>query len=110
MENLRKYKDNPTQEEIIEFNRKENRTNERREYYNSLQKQESEMVDHPIHYGGEDNPYESIKVIEAWELGFNLGNAVKYISRAGKKEDILEDLKKSSWYINREIKKLKNER
>jgi hypothetical protein len=87
---------NPTQEEIIEFNRQESKKTER--------------VDHPTHYGGEDNPYEAIKVIEAWKLGFNLGNAIKYISRAGKKEDILEDLEKSNWYINREIKKLKNER
>jgi hypothetical protein len=62
-----------------------------------------ETVNHPAHYGGEGNPYEAIKVIEAWELGFNLGNAVKYISRAGKKGDRLEDLKKAAWYLNREI-------
>ena len=42
-----------------------------------------EMVNHPNHYGGEDNIYEAIKVIDAWELGFSLGNTVKYISRAG---------------------------
>ena len=83
----------PTQADIIEFNIKENKKNE--------------MVDHPNHYGGEDNPYEVIKVIEAWDLGFNLGNAVKYLARAGKKENRLEDLKKSNWYIDREIKKLK---
>ena len=70
----------------------------------------NKMVDHPNHYGGEDNTYEAIKVIEAWDLGFNLGNTIKYVSRAGKKIDILEDLEKASWYINREIKKLKNER
>lgn len=62
-----------------------------------------EMVDHPAHYGGADNPYEAIKVIEAWDLGFCLGNAVKYISRAGKKGDALEDLKKARWYLEREI-------
>lgn len=45
----------------------------------------SNNIDHPDHYGGKDNPYEAIKVIEAWDLGFCLGNAVKYISRAGKK-------------------------
>ena len=46
-----------------------------------------EAVDHPAHYGGENNPYEAIKVIEAWGLDedFYLGNAVKYIARAGKK-------------------------
>ena len=62
-----------------------------------------EAVDHPSHYGGADNPYEVIKVIEAWGLGFNLGNAVKYIARAGKKGDRLEDLKKALWYLQREI-------
>ena len=44
-----------------------------------------EVVNHPPHYGGQDNPYEAIKVIEAWEVGFHLGNVLKYISRAGKK-------------------------
>ncbi len=63
-------------------------------------------VDHPDHYGGEDNPYEAIKVIEAWELGFNLGNSVKYIARADKKGNRLEDLKKSLWYLNREIQNM----
>lgn len=65
-------------------------------------------VNHPGYYGGENNPYEAIKVIEAWELGFNLGNTVKYISRAGKKDPAkeLEDLKKAAWYLNREIENL----
>jgi len=52
-------------------------------------------VNHPAHYGGADNPYEAIKVIEAWGLGFRLGNTVKYISRAGNKGDVIEDLKKA---------------
>lgn len=65
----------------------------------------SDSVNHPDHYGGADNPYEAIKVIEAWNLGFCLGNAVKYISRAGKKGSKLEDLKKAAWYINREIER-----
>jgi hypothetical protein len=63
----------------------------------------SEKVDHPAHYGGADNPYEAIKVIEAWGLGFCLGNTVKYIARAGKKGDLLEDLKKARWYLDRAI-------
>jgi hypothetical protein len=69
----------------------------------------SDAVSHPKHYGGEKNVYEAIKVIEAWDLGFCLGNTVKYISRAGKKgEDTkLQDLEKASWYLNREIQKLK---
>lgn len=64
-----------------------------------------EQVDHPVHYGGADDPYEAIKVIEAWGLGFHLGNAVKYISRVGKKGDPLVDLKKAAWYLNREIER-----
>lgn len=63
----------------------------------------SEAVNHPAHYGGADNPYEAIKVIEAWDLGFNLGNTVKYISRVGKKDAPLQDLKKARWYLDREI-------
>lgn len=65
------------------------------------------QVDHPAHYGG-DTTYEVIKVIEAWELGFCLGNAVKYIARAGKKhpERMVEDLEKARWYIDRELKSL----
>lgn len=66
----------------------------------------TEKIDHPAHYGGADNPYEAIKVIEAWNLGFRLGNSVKYISRAGKKGDVLTDLKKARWYLDREIAKI----
>lgn len=68
-----------------------------------------ETVNHPAHYGGAENPYEAIKVIEAWELNFHLGNSVKYISRAGKKGDALEDLEKALWYLNREIQRRKDE-
>lgn len=62
-----------------------------------------EEINHPPHYGGEDNIYEAIKVIEAWNLGFNLGNTVKYISRAEHKGATLKDLKKARWYLDREI-------
>lgn len=67
-----------------------------------------EAVNHPSHYGGVDNPYEAIKVIEAWQLDFCLGNAVKYISRAGKKDPAktVEDLKKAAWYLNRAIERM----
>ena len=66
-------------------------------------------VNHPQHYGGEKNPYEAIKVIDAWDLGFALGNTVKYISRAGKKDKTkeLEDLLKAKWYLEHHINKLK---
>lgn len=67
-----------------------------------------EQVNHPQHYGGAENQQEAIKVIEAWELDFCLGNTVKYISRAGKKDKAkeLEDLRKAAWYLNRKIQQL----
>jgi hypothetical protein len=65
-----------------------------------------EQVNHPNHYGGEDNLYEAIKVIDAWDLGFSLGNTVKYISRAGKKDKELQDLKKALWYLQHHIETL----
>lgn len=74
--------------------------------------QNKEMVNHPSHYGGVDNPYEAIKVMEAWDLDFHLGNTVKYISRAGKKQQDkeLEDLLKAKWYLDRKIQNLQNGR
>lgn len=71
-------------------------------------KPKKELVNHPNHYGGKDNPYEAIKVIEAWDLGFCLGNTVKYISRAGKKDETIQELEKALWYLKREIKNLKD--
>jgi len=73
-----------------------------------LNQMNKEHVNHPQHYGGENNPYEAIKVIDAWELGFSLGNTVKYISRAGKKESDkeLQDLKKAMWYLQHHIEEL----
>jgi hypothetical protein len=71
----------------------------------------SEQVNHPDHYQfGENNVYEAIKVIEAWDLDFHLGNTVKYISRAGKKEvnKELQDLKKALWYLQRKIENLEH--
>lgn len=61
-------------------------------------------VNHPSHYGG-DNPLEVINVIEHYELGFHLGNVVKYVLLAGKKGSRKEDLEKALWYLQREIKK-----
>lgn len=74
----------------------------------------SNRVDHdpvhrPQHYKAGDI-YETIRVIEAWGLNYHLGNTVKYISRAGKKGDIIEDLEKARWYLDREIDRLKKER
>lgn len=63
-------------------------------------------VNHPAHYGGADNPYEAIKVIESQGIGneFCLGNCLKYLLRAGKKtESPLEDYRKAKWYLERLI-------
>ena len=64
------------------------------------------------YYGGKDNPYECIKVIENWNLGFNLGTAVKYISRLDKKPGVdgVEDLEKAVWYLEREIVRRKDDK
>ena len=69
----------------------------------------NDAVNHPSHYA--DGKIEVIDFIEDKGLGFCLGNAVKYISRAGKKnpEKEIEDLKKAVWYINRRIKELEQE-
>lgn len=66
-------------------------------------------VNHPSHYGGKDNIYEAIKIIEHYKFGFCIGNAVKYILRAGKKdpEKYIEDLEKAKWYLERKINDLK---
>lgn len=73
---------------------------------NTVSVQKLDTVEHPSHYGG-DTTYEAIKVIENWQLGFNLGNVAKYISRAGKKSaNTVEDLKKAAFYLNREIANL----
>lgn len=60
-------------------------------------------VNQPAHYKGKG--LECIQVIEAFDLGFNLGNAVKYTLRAGKKGERKEDLQKAIWYLQREISK-----
>jgi hypothetical protein len=68
-------------------------------------------VHHPKHYGGADNVYEAIKVIEAQGIGneFCLGNCLKYLLRAGKKtESPLEDYKKAKWYLERLITNIEN--
>ena len=70
-----------------------------------VQKLEVEKVDHPYHY---NKGIEAIDIIESWELNFSLGNAIKYILRSPHKGNQLEDLKKASWYINREIQRLEN--
>lgn len=61
----------------------------------------NDIINHPSHYT--DGKFETIEAIESWRLGYHLGNAVKYISRAGKKskDTEIEDLRKARWYIKR---------
>jgi hypothetical protein len=69
-----------------------------------------EAVKNPTYYGGVDNPYEVIKVCEAWGLDKDayLFNVVKYVARAGKKDPQkeLEDLKKAVFYLERKVKNI----
>lgn len=66
------------------------------------------LVNHPAHYGTANDPFEAIKVIDAWNLGFCDGNVIKYIRRAGQKNRATrkEDLQKAAFYLNHEIEKL----
>jgi Protein of unknwon function (DUF3310) len=74
----------------------------------------AEIVDHPAHYTSSpavcSECGEQIECIDVTEhMGFNLGNAVKYIWRAGLKGDAIVDLEKAAWYIDREIAKRRRE-
>ena len=60
-------------------------------------------VNHPKHYTEHPSGIECIQITE--HMGFNLGNAMKYIWRADLKHNVVEDLQKAVWYINREIEK-----
>ena len=59
----------------------------------------------PQHYKEKVQP---IDLIEAFDLNFNLGNVVKYVSRAGRKGDALDDLEKAFYYLKREMQKYEN--
>lgn len=67
-----------------------------------------ELINSPEHYGGENNPYEAIKVIQAWNLDFCLGNVVKYIARCGKKDEEIQELKKAQKYLTYKITQLES--
>lgn len=67
------------------------------------------VISHPERYGG-DTTYECIKVLEAWMpteqyKGFLRGNAIKYLCRVGKKDETVQELKKSKWYLEKLIEK-----
>lgn len=67
----------------------------------------SDAVNHPKHYNDHPSGVECITVVE--HMPFNVGNAVKYLWRAGLKGSALEDLKKARWYVDREIQRREKE-
>lgn len=64
----------------------------------------ADLVNHPAHYTSHPSGVECITVTE-W-FPFNVGNAIKYLWRAGEKGDPVEDLRKARWYVDREIARL----
>ena len=64
-------------------------------------KQHPDMVNHPSHYNVKG--FEVIDIIDAYNLNFNMGNALKYLLRADRKGNKVQDLKKALWYLQREI-------
>jgi len=69
----------------------------------------SDMINRPAHYC-EGRQHEPLEVISDWDLNYRLGCALKYISRAGRKNDAIEDLKKAVFYLGREIEALEGAR
>ena len=67
--------------------------------------EEKEMINHPSHY---NMGIETIEYIESGSMNFNTGNVIKYVTRAGYKNNQLEDLKKAMWYLQREIDRIEN--
>jgi hypothetical protein len=78
-------------------------------YYDDLEAEYNSMIQddavNPDHYKKHASGVECIQVTE--HMNFCLGNAIKYIWRAGKKDDAVQDLEKAKWYIEREIARLK---
>lgn len=74
-----------------------------------VKEMKNDTIKHPFHYVG-GRKFEPKDVIRDWGLNFNLGNAVKYIARAGRKGDLVEDLKKAQEYIQFEIDALSTEK
>ena len=64
-------------------------------------------INHPLHYGGSENPFEAIKIIDYYNLDFSLGNVIKYVLRAGQKNGntMEQDLKKAKWYLDHYLEK-----
>ena len=85
--------------DLIKEFMEEIKDNKQKEAHEFLKK--GPMVNHPKHYQG--NNFEVIDIIEDFNLNFSLGSAIKYILRAGKKDDRNQDLEKAIWYLQREL-------
>lgn len=72
----------------------------------SISSNVSSTLSRPAHYGGEENPFEAIKIIHHYNLNFNLGNIIKYTLRCGKKDDAIKELEKIKQYADFEIQRL----
>jgi len=68
----------------------------------------NDIINSPDHYTNHPSRVECITVVE--HFNFNIGNAIKYLWRAGLKGDAIEDLEKACWYVKREIDRRKNEK
>ena len=67
----------------------------------------NDVINHPDYYKSDSGKFEAIDYIEAYDLNFNLGNVIKYVTRARRKtQDSVPDLEKAKWYIEREIQRL----
>ena len=66
----------------------------------------SSTLSRPAQYGGENNPFEAIKIIHHYNLNFNLGNIIKYTLRCGKKDEAIKELEKIKQYADFEIQRL----
>ena len=64
---------------------------------------EVDLINHPPHYTSHPSGVECIEIVE--HMNFNIGNAIKYLWRAGLKGDAIEDLEKARWYVEREIER-----
>ena len=67
-----------------------------------------DKINHPKHYTSHPSGVEAITICE--HMNFNVGNAMKYLFRAGLKDATLDDLKKARWYVTREIGRLEKSR
>ena len=70
------------------------------------EKNKSDEVNHPSHYTF--GKFEVIDVIEDWQLNFHRANVIKYVARAGRKNNEIQDLKKAQYYLDREIKRIED--